>query len=115
MKCCPRRCCARSGRNFQFAGHSSVVPACASTSACTAASSTTTSLLITTLEETRHNLSDNDVVVLSEVQGMEYLNNQQFVVAKVKDAYNFEVFLEGDIAQTASDGGYIRGGYINQV
>lgn len=81
----------------------------------TATSSTTTSLLITTLEETRHNLSDNDVVVLSEVQGMEFLNNQQYVVTKVKDAFNFEVILEGDIAAAAAQGGYIRGGYINQV
>lgn len=65
--------------------------------------------LVTVLEETRHNLETGDVVVISELEGMEGLNDQEFNVT-VKDSYSFEIN-----ADTRSFNEYRRGGYVNQV
>lgn len=69
--------------------------------------------LITVLEETRHNLSTGDVVTLSQLIGLEYLNDLQFRVT-VKDFYSFEIAIPNEIP-LSSNVQYVRGGYVNQV
>lgn len=65
--------------------------------------------LVTVLEETRHNLVTGDVVKLSEVSGMEELNDKQFTV-EVKDPFSFLIDVD-----TTHFAPYQRGGYVNQV
>jgi len=68
-----------------------------------------TRAVVTVLEETRHNLTTGDVITLSEVSGMEELNDRQYTV-EVKDPFSF--ILDVD---TSASSPYLRGGYVNQV
>ena len=72
---------------------------------------TTNIAMITCLEETRHNLENTHTVILSGIQGMEFLNHKQFSVS-VRDQYTFEVYVECDSNVIGTYGG---GGYVNQV
>jgi ubiquitin-activating enzyme E1 len=65
--------------------------------------------LVSVLDDTRHNLSDGDVVRLDGVDGMPQLSGQTFTVT-VKDSYSFEIN-----ADTSSFGAYTTGGYMHQV
>lgn len=65
--------------------------------------------LVTTLEETRHNLSSGDKVVLTDIVGMVELNQREFTV-EVKDNYSFEINVDSRNFQR-----YERSGYVNQV
>lgn len=65
--------------------------------------------LVTVLEETRHNLDNGDVIVLTDVVGMEELNGSEFLVT-VKDMFSFEINCD-----TTQYGLYKNGGYVNQI
>eukprot|EP00615_Pteridomonas_danica_P013815 CAMPEP_0114400252 /NCGR_PEP_ID=MMETSP0102-20121206/16262_1 /TAXON_ID=38822 ORGANISM="Pteridomonas danica, Strain PT" /NCGR_SAMPLE_ID=MMETSP0102 /ASSEMBLY_ACC=CAM_ASM_000212 /LENGTH=1016 /DNA_ID=CAMNT_0001562545 /DNA_START=1 /DNA_END=3051 /DNA_ORIENTATION=+ len=65
--------------------------------------------LVSVLDDTRHNLSDGDVVRLDGVNGMPQLSGQTFTVT-VKDSYSFEID-----ADTTGAGPYTTGGYMLQV
>lgn len=65
--------------------------------------------LVTVLEEARHNLESGDVVMLTELIGMEQLNGREFVVS-VKDPFSFEINED-----TRGYRPYERGGYSNQI
>lgn len=65
--------------------------------------------LVTVLEETRHNLTTGDVVMLSDIVGMTELNGQSFPI-EVKDPFSFEIDFDTRGCQP-----YINGGYVNQV
>jgi len=64
--------------------------------------------VVTTLDEARHGLEDNDVVMFTEVLGMVELNSREFPV-KVLGPYTFSI---GD---TRSFSNYERGGVVLQV
>ena len=68
-----------------------------------------TRALVTVLEDTRHNLVTGDIVCLTDVKGMELLNNQQFTV-DVIDPYSFTINYD-----TTSLGAYSSSGYVNQI
>jgi ubiquitin-activating enzyme E1 len=65
--------------------------------------------LVTCLEETRHHLNTGDVVVLSDIVGMDELNGVSCTV-EVKDPFSFEINHD-----TSHFKPYGRGGYVNQV
>jgi ubiquitin-activating enzyme E1 len=65
--------------------------------------------LVTVLEETRHNLETGDIVVLSEILGMDELNGMEYTIT-VKDAFSFEINGDATICQNA----YERGGYVTE-
>ena len=72
---------------------------------------TNTKALVTVLEETPHKLETGDVVSISDVVGMEFINGQEFRVT-VKDLFSFEIDLNTSGTDFAT---YQTGGYINQI
>jgi len=65
--------------------------------------------VVTVLDDTRHNLVSGDVICLTDVKGMEVMNNQQFTV-EVIDPYSFTINYD-----TTSVGAYSSSGYVNQI
>jgi len=87
----------------------------AATSMVTSITEDEGAIIVTTLEETRHNLETGDHVILSDIVGLERLNDKEYRVV-ITSPFSFQINpLEGQARIDISGATYVRGGYVTQV